>query len=303
MSNPSSVKSGVIFALCAYIMWGLAPIYFKALSALPAPEVLMHRVLWSVVVLVALVTGLKHWSKIKVALQSTKVLMTLFCAGLLLALNWLLFIWAVNNNYLLESSLGYYINPLINVFFGRLFLGEVLRPVQKLAVVIALTGVCILIFNFGQIPWIALTLAISFSTYGLLRKQVSVDSIPGLLIETLMMLPAALVYWFWFAEVSGDFTENSLHLNILLLAAGVVTTVPLLCFTAAARRIRYSTLGFFQYIGPSLMFILAVVLYDEVLDTARLVTFGFVWLALIVFSYDSIKAYRAERKAMKPEPI
>ena len=303
MSNNNSVKSGVIFALCAYTMWGLAPIYFKALADIPAPEVLMHRVLWSVVFLIVLISALKHWQKIKVAISSLKVLITLFCAGFLLAINWLLFIWAVNNGHMLESSLGYYINPLINVFFGRLFLGEVLRPVQKVAVIIALTGVAILVFNFGQVPWIALTLAVSFSTYGLLRKQVKVDSIPGLLIETLMMLPAAIIYLIWFAEVSGDFAANTSQLNLLLLAAGIVTTVPLLCFTAAARRIKYSTLGFFQYIGPSLMFILAVLIYDEVLDTARLITFGFVWLALVVFSYDSIKAYRAERKALKPEPV
>lgn len=297
MNKANTVRSGVIFALFAYSMWGVAPIYFKTLQMIPAPEVLMHRVVWSVLVLLVLLTAVKQWSKIKVALRSPKVMLTLLAAGLLLALNWLLFIWAVNNNHLLESSLGYYVNPLINVFFGRLFLGETLRPIQKLAVLIAAVGVGLLVFSYGQLPWIALTLAISFSIYGLLRKQVSVDSMPGLFIETLMMLPVALIYWFFFAEVSSNFSANSSQLNMLLMAAGVVTTAPLLCFTAAARRIRYSTLGFFQYIGPSIMFALAILLYDEPLSEARLVTFGFVWLALAVFSYDSFKHYRKERKA------
>jgi chloramphenicol-sensitive protein RarD len=292
-------KIGIIFALCAYSMWGFAPIYFKMLTAIPAPEVLMHRVVWSVFVLCFLVLGLRGIAKVRVAIASTKVLKTLFIAGLLLALNWLLFIWAVNNNYMLEASLGYYINPLINVFLARLFLGEVLRPLQKVAVGIAVAGVLILLFTYGELPWIALTLAFSFSIYGLLRKQVAVDSMPGLFIETLMMLPAAIIYWVWFAEVSGNFTQNSSHLNIALMCAGIVTTAPLLCFTGAARRLRYSTLGFLQYIGPSIMFCLATFMYDEPLSSGRLVTFIFVWSALGLFTYDSVTAYRAERKLKK----
>lgn len=297
-------KIGIIFAICAYSMWGFAPIYFKMLSTIPAPEVLMHRVVWSVFVLCFLVVGLRGIAKVRAAIVSAKVVKTLFFAGLLLALNWLLFIWAVNNNFMLEASLGYYINPLINVFLGRLFLGEVLRPLQKVAVGIAIIGVVLLLFTYGQLPWIALTLAFSFSIYGLLRKQVAVDSMPGLFIETLMMLPAAIIYWVWFAQVSGDFTQNATSLNILLICAGIVTTAPLLCFTGAARRLRYSTLGFLQYIGPSIMFCLATFMYDEPLSTARLVTFIFVWSALGLFTYDSVTAYRAQRKLKKPvEPV
>lgn len=292
-------KAGMIFALCAYSMWGVAPIYFKLLTSIPAPEILMHRVVWSVLVLCFLIAGLRHIGKVRAAISSFKVIKTLFAAGLLLALNWLLFIWAVNNNYLLEASLGYYINPLINVFLGRIFLGEMLRPLQKVAVGIAVVGVLILLLNYGRLPWIALTLAVSFSVYGLLRKQVAVDSIPGLFIETLMMLPAAVIYWIWFAEVSSDFSANTPQLNILLICAGIVTTAPLLCFTAAARRLRYSTLGFFQYIGPSIMFCLATFMYNEPLTTARLVTFIFVWSALALFTYDSIKTYRTARKLRK----
>lgn len=297
-------KAGMVFAVCAYTMWGIAPIYFKQLTSIPAFEILMHRVVWSALVLCFLVVGLKNLAKVKAAFSSPKVLITLLLAGLLLILNWLVFIWAVNNDYMLEVSLGYYINPLINVFLGRLFLGEVLRPLQKVAVGVTAAGVLILLVNYGQLPWIALIVAFSFSIYGLLRKQVNVDSMPGLFVETLMMLPAAIIYWVWFAEVSTDFETNSTHLNILLISAGIVTTAPLLCFTAAARRLRYSTLGFFQYIGPSIMFCLAAFMYNEPLSTARLVTFIFVWSALALFTYDSVRAYKSERRLRKAvEPV
>ena len=296
ISSPATqARSGALFALAAYSMWGFAPIYFKQLSSIPAAEILMHRVLWSGIVLAILIIGLQYIGRVTRAITSWRVMGILLIAGLLLAINWLLFIWAVNNNYLLEASLGYYINPLINIFLARLFLGEVLRPLQKLAVVIVIIGVLILLFSYGRLPWIALTLAFSFSIYGLLRKKVAVDSIPGLFIETLMMLPAAIVYWIWFADVSGDLSQNNASLNYLLLAAGIVTTAPLLCFTAAAKRIRYSTLGFFQYLGPSIMFVLATLMYNEPLSEARIITFIFVWTALAIFTYDSIRSYRKQR--------
>jgi chloramphenicol-sensitive protein RarD len=300
LSSPDQTKAGVLFAIAAYSMWGFAPLYFKALTHIPAPEILMHRVVWSVLVLLVLIVGLKHVRKVKVAVQSARVVLTLLLAGALLAGNWLLFIWSVNNDFLLEASLGYFINPLINVFLGRIFLGERLRLVQKFAVGLAMVGVGLLVFSYGQLPWIALTLATSFSIYGLLRKQVNVDSMPGLFIETSMMLPAALIYWGFFANVTSDFTHNSASLNSLLLFAGIVTTAPLLCFTAAARRIKYSTLGMCQYIGPSIMFALAIVVYHEPLSQARLTTFAIVWLALAIFTYDSLNHYRKNRRIQKP---
>ncbi|GGW84316.1 EamA family transporter RarD [Alteromonas halophila] len=302
MSNTDDDKRaqvGVICAIAAYTMWGVAPIYFKQLQLIPAPEILMHRIVWSVVILIGLIAALGQWPKVKTALRSPAVMKVLLCAGVLLAANWLLFIWAINSNHLLDASLGYYINPLINVFFGRLFLGERLRPLQRVSVVLALAGVAILIFSYGYLPWIALVLAGSFSIYGLLRKQVAVDSMPGLFIETLMMLPVALGYWLLFGSVHSDMTSNPVDLNLLLIAAGLVTTAPLLCFTAAARRIMYSTLGFFQYIGPSLMFLLAVFVYGEPLEEDRLITFGFVWAGLILFSLDSVHDYRRQRRLRK----
>lgn len=297
--HDKSVKAGVLFAIAAYCMWGFAPLYFKQLRDLPAQEILMHRILWSALVLTVLVLLLRQTDKVITALRSSKVVKILLVAGLLLAFNWLVFIWAVNNDHLLDASLGYYINPLLNVFLGRVILAERLRRLQQIAVLLALFGVAILVFSYGHVPWIAFLLAGSFGVYGLLRKQVAVDSLPGLLIETWMMLPFALFYWLFFAADSITMLDNEMEQNLLLMAAGVVTTAPLLCFTAAARRIMYSTLGFFQYIGPSIMFILAVWLYAEPLDEARLVTFAFVWLALLIFSYDSLRGYRANRRAAK----
>lgn len=292
----NDAKVGVLSAIAAYTMWGFAPMYFKYLDALSAMEVLMHRVVWSAAVLVILIVSLKQIDKVIKALRSVRVMGILLAAGLLLGANWLLFIWAINNDHLLDASLGYYINPLINVLLGYLFLQERLRRLQMWAVGLAALGVVILIVSYGQLPWIALVLAVSFSIYGLLRKQVSVESMPGLFIETMMMLPIAIYYWVIWGTASSNMFSNTWSFNLWLIAAGVVTTAPLLCFTAAARRIRYSTLGFFQYIGPSLMFILAVWLYGEPLDNARLVTFVFVWGALALFSWDSYRSYRQTKR-------
>lgn len=293
--SDKTIKSGVIFALAAYGMWGFAPLYFKLLQAMPAQEILMHRVVWSVLVLCILVLVSGKINQVKAAATNVKVMLVLLLSGLLLAFNWLVFIWAINNDHLLDGSLGYYINPLLNVFLGRLFFQERLRPLQKVAVALAFIGVTILIVSFGQVPWIALTLAVTFSIYGLLRKKVAVDSLPGLLLETMLMLPFAIIYWIWFSTEFSNFSSNSMSLNISLLCAGIVTTAPLLCFTAAARRLRYSTLGFFQYLGPSIMFIMAIWWFNESLDQAKIITFCFVWLALAVFSLDSFRAYRSTR--------
>ena len=288
----NQAKSGVILAILAYSMWGFAPRYFKLLLEMPAEEILVQRIVWSVVVLAILVVVLRHRVKVAEGLRNPKVIATLAISGLLLAGNWGVFIWAVNNDRLLDASLAYYINPMVNVFLGRLFLGEKLRPLQRLAVIMAVAGVSILVISFGEVPWIALFMACSFGLYGLLRKKVTVDSVPGMFIETSMMLPFAVLYWLFFATSASDLTILSLEMNLIIAAAGLVTTVPLLCFTAAARRIQYSTLGFFQYIGPSIMFLLAIFLYNEALQPERLITFGFVWSALVLFSFDSIRSYQ-----------
>ena len=294
--SDKSVKAGVFFALAAYSMWGIAPMYFKSLTSVPALEIVMHRIVWSVLVLCLLLLVRKKFSQVFVAIRDPKIITTLSISGLLLAVNWLIFIWAVNNDRMLDASLGYFINPLFNVLLARLFLQERLTRLQLLAVFVALSGVAFLIFSYGQLPWIALVLATSFSIYGLLRKKVTVDSMPGLLIESCIMLPFALLYWLIMDTSTGNMFANSTDLNIMLLLAGVVTTAPLLCFTAAARRIRYTTLGFFQYIGPSLMFLLAVLHYQEPLDATRVVTFVLVWCGLLIYVYDSLRVYRKSRQ-------
>ena len=261
----------------------------------------MHRIVWSVLVLILLVFVRKKFSQVRTAMGDPKVLKILLCSGLLLACNWLLFIWAVNNNQLLEASLGYFINPLFNVLLARIFLQERLSRLQLVAVLVALSSVVIVILSYGHVPWIALILAITFSIYGLLRKKVAVDSMPGLLIESTMMLPFALLYWLVVDTSSGNMLANPADLNMILVLAGVVTTAPLLCFTAAARRIRYTTLGFFQYIGPSIMFLLAVLYYQEALEPQRAMTFVFVWLALLIYVYDSLRVYhKSKAKVVKP---
>ena len=294
--NDKSVKAGVIFALAAYTMWGIAPMYFKLLSSVPALEIVMHRIVWSVLVLCVLLIVRQKFSQVFKAICDPKIIITLAISGLLLAVNWLVFIWAVNNDKMLDASLGYFINPLFNVLLARFFLQESLTRLQLLAVFVALAGVAFLIFSYGQLPWIALVLATSFSIYGLLRKKVTVDSMPGLLVESCIMLPFALLYWFMTDTSSGNMLANSPDLNITLMLAGVVTTAPLLCFTAAARRIRYTTLGFFQYIGPSLMFLLAVMYYQEPLDATRVITFVCVWSGLLIYVYDSLRVYRKSKR-------
>jgi chloramphenicol-sensitive protein RarD len=294
--NDKSIKAGVIFALSAYSMWGIAPIYFKLLTTVPALEIVMHRIVWSVLVLCVLLVVRKKFGQVFKAIRDPKVIITLAISGLLLAVNWLVFIWAVNNDKMLDASLGYFINPLFNVLLARFFLHESLTRLQLLAVFVALAGVAFLIFSYGQLPWVSLVLATSFSIYGLLRKKVTVDSMPGLLIESCILLPFALLYWLIMDTSSGNMLANSSDLNITLMLAGVVTTAPLLCFTAAARRIRYTTLGFFQYIGPSLMFLLAVMYYQEPLDTTRIITFACVWSGLLIYVYDSLRIYRKSKR-------
>ena len=289
---PSSTK-GVIYALCAFLIWGVCPIYFKLLTEVPASEILTHRIIWSCLLLLGLLLATRQWYKVQQLLRQPRQLLNLTPSAPLVDGNWLLFIWSVNHNYLLEASLGYYINPLFNILLGMLFLGERLRRLQWLAVALATLGVLIQVVMIGHLPWIALTLAASFGIYGLIRKQIPVDAQSGLFVETLLLLPLALIYLFGIADsTTSHLTANAAGLNLLLLAAGVVTTVPLLLFTAGARLIPLSTLGFIQYLGPSIMFLLALSYYGEPVQPAKLITFGFIWSALALFSWDGWRRSR-----------
>ena len=287
MNNNNQATHGILFALAAYFMWGIAPLYFKQLAEVPAIEIIMHRIVWSALLLVILVSLLNQWPKVQFAMKHRRTVLLLIVSSFLIGANWLIFIWAVNNDHLLDASLGYYINPLLNVLLGKMFFSERFSTLQKSAIILALVGVTVQVVSLGQLPWIALVLATSFSIYGLLRKQTSVDSLPGLLIETIMLLPFALAYWWFFSSPASNIFNNTFSFNTLLISAGVVTVVPLLCFTAAARRLHLSTLGFMQYIGPTLMFTLAVGVYDEALETSKLISFAFIWCGLGIFTYDA----------------
>ncbi|WP_038909235.1 EamA family transporter RarD [Dickeya oryzae] len=296
MSMPQH-RQGVLFALGAYILWGIAPIYFKQIRQVPANEILGHRIIWSFFFMLLLLTLSRNWGAVRNACRQPRQLLLLAITAILVACNWLTYIWAVNHNHMLEASLGYFINPLVSVLLGMLFLGERFRPTQWLAMLLAVCGVLVQLWVLGSLPVIALTLAFSFGVYGLLRKKIAIDGQTGMLFETLWLLPAALVYLEWLADSpTSQFSQNPLSLNLLLMASGVVTTVPLLLFTAAAVRLRLSTLGFFQYLAPTLTFLLAILVYGETITPDRLVTFAFIWLALGVFTLDALYTQRRLRR-------
>ncbi|WP_199437246.1 EamA family transporter RarD [Vibrio owensii] len=293
-------RQGVLLAIGAYTMWGIAPIYFKSIAEVSPLEILSHRVIWSFFLLAALLHFGRHWRSVRDIIKNKTKMMFLVSTAILVGANWLIFIWAVNSNHMLDASLGYYINPLINVLLGMVFLGERLRKLQWFAVVLAACGVLVQLIVFGSVPVVAIALAMSFGFYGLLRKKVSVEAQTGLFIETLVMLPAAAIYLLFIASSpTSNMLDNPMQLNTLLIAAGVITTLPLLCFTGAATRLKLSTLGFFQYIGPSLMFLLAVLIYGESFTSDKAITFAFIWGALVVFSFDGLRNNRKSRKAAR----
>lgn len=293
-------RQGILLAIGAYTMWGIAPIYFKSLSEVSPLEILSHRVVWSFFLLAFLLHLGRSWRNVRDTLTSKPKMTYLVATSLLVGANWLIFIWAVNANHMLDASLGYYINPLINVVLGMIFLGERLRKLQWFAVGLAAIGVLIQIVAFGSIPVVAIALAFSFGFYGLLRKKVSLEAQTGLFIETLVMLPAAAIYLLFIADsATSDLAANPITLNLLLIAAGIVTTLPLLCFTGAATRLKLSTLGFFQYIGPSLMFLLAVLIYGEAFTTDKAVTFAFIWGALVIFSFDGLRHNKKSKRTQQ----
>jgi chloramphenicol-sensitive protein RarD len=290
--------AGVAYALAAFFFWGGLPIYLKWVDQVPALEVLAHRVVWSVLLLSALTALAGRWTLIAVAVKTPRTLGLLMLSTGIISLNWLVYIWAVFTDRVLETSLGYFINPLVSVLLGVIFLGERLRPWQVVAVALAGVGVLNLAFGAADFPWIALTLAFSFGTYGLIRKTVAVGSVDGLLVETTLLLPFAIAFLAYLAITGGGtFVTGGLEISVLLVLAAPVTALPLIWFTSAARRLRLSTVGFFQYIAPSCQFLLAVFLFSEPFTTTHLITFSFIWLALALFTGDSLLAARRLRVA------
>ncbi|RWR02749.1 chloramphenical resistance permease RarD [[Pantoea] beijingensis] len=294
--DAQQTRQGILYALGAYFIWGIAPAYFKYIKQVAPGEIMTHRVIWSALFMIILISLGRNWAAVRKTVHQRKKVFLLALSALAIGGNWLLFIWAVNNNHMLEASLGYFINPLLNVLVGMLFLGERFRRMQWLAVALAACGVLIQLWKFGSLPIIALGLALSFSCYGLIRKKVAVDAQTGMLIETMWLFPLAAIYLFGIAESStSNMNNNASTLNLLLIAAGIITTIPLMLFTAACTRLRLSTVGFFQYLGPTLMFLLAVIFYGEKMTDDKMVTFSFIWLALALFILDALYTLRHSR--------
>lgn len=288
-----SLDPGVLYAALAYLCWGLFPLYFKHLTAVPALEVIAHRTLWSLAFVALVLTALRRWAWLSAVLRQPRTLALATLSATLLFGNTLTYVWAVQQGYVLDASLGYFMNPLVNVTLGFLFLHERPRPVQWLAVALAAAGVAWLTVQTGRLPWVALVLALSFGFYGLVRKTAPLGALEGLGLETLLLAPfaaGALAWWTWqgtsafaAAAAAGDVT-----LPVWLLCAGPLTAVPLLLFAAGARRIPLTTLGLIQYISPSMQFALGAFLYHEPLAPARLIAFALIWAALAIYSLEGL---------------
>lgn len=287
------MNSGLINAIIAYIMWGVLPLYWKLFENVPAGEILSHRVVWSFVFMGILVAVQHRWGDMKRIVADRSLMLSLTASGLLIAINWLIFIWAVNNGHVVETSLGYYLNPLLNVLLAVVFLHEKPNRGQWLAIVIAGVAVLIIAIDYGRFPWVAISLAVSFGLYGLAKKKIKQDASVGLFSETAVVLPIALGYWIYLAIV-GKATAWTLPASMFfeLLLSGVVTALPLLFFARAAARMSLSTLGFVQYIGPTIMLILSVFVFKKTVSPVLLVGFALIWTALIVYATASMRATR-----------
>lgn len=293
--NAAHPQRGYLLGIAAYVIWGLFPLYFKVLEQVPALQIIAHRAIWSALFGALLLLLWKHPNWLRELIAHPRRLLVLVASGLLIACNWLIYVWAVNNGRMLETSLGYYINPLVNVLLGMLLLGERLRRLQWLAVSLALLGVLQQLWQAGSLPWVSLSLALSFGFYGLLRKQAPVAALPGLVVETWLLLPLALI---WLAlQPAGSF-DYSPSTWLWLLAAGPITLVPLLCFNAATRLLPYTTIGFLQYLAPTLVLLQAVWLFGEPLPTHKLLAFACIWAGLLVYSLDIWLSLR-RRAALK----
>jgi len=287
------MKRGVFLAFGAYSIWGVLPIFWKLIKDIPAMEIIGHRMIWSFFLVFIISWLMKSIPEVISALKDRRILITFFSSALLLSINWLVYIAAVNSGFIVETSLGYFINPLVSVLLGVVFLKEKLRVWQWIPVGIAFLGVVYLTVSFGSLPQIGLILAFTFGFYGLTKKRVSLGSLNGFVLETgFMFIPAMLYLLFLEGNGAGSFGHGSTIKTILLISTGVVTAIPLVLFGAAAQKINLSTLGFIQYIAPTMQFLIGVFLYGESFTKDRLIGFGIIWFALVIFTIDSIASQR-----------
>lgn len=297
MNNLSQEAQGYIYAVLAFVFWGLVPIYFKLISTVSATEILAHRIIWSVALLFGMMFLSRQFGAFRLLIKDIHKIKYLVLSAFLVSLNWLVFIWAVGHNMIAESSLGYYINPLVNFALGIIFFKD--RPSfwQKVAIALAFIAIFYQVMTLGSVPIVSLLLAFSFAFYGLIRKQVNLPSMTGLYIETLILFPVALLYFGYLVSTNDNaFVFPPDAISWLLILAGVITVIPLLWFNAAATRISLVHLGFFQYIGPTVSFLLAIFVYDEVLVPEKLTSFVLIWIALAIFSVDGYFKKRASKE-------
>jgi chloramphenicol-sensitive protein RarD len=286
------MNKGILNGIGAYALWGLFPIYWKWLHVVPALQVIGHRISWSFLLLIAIILLSRQWQNFR-AVLTPKLIGIYAIAAVLLSVNWLVYVWGVNAGFIVETSLGYFINPLFSVLLGVVFLRERLRLAQWIPIVLAAAGVIFLTITYGRPPWIALSLAVSFGLYGLVKKLAPLGSLYGLTLETGIVFPLAMLYLAWVGSTgTGAFLREGPLTDMLLIATGVVTSVPLLMFASAARQIPLTMIGILQYIAPTLQFLIGVFLYHEPLDPPRLIGFGLVWLALVIFWLENYLAHR-----------
>ncbi|MFP6807160.1 MAG: EamA family transporter RarD [Pseudomonadales bacterium] len=292
MFEPRTIQ-GAYFAISAYVFWGFVPIYFKWMDHVSPWEIVCHRVIWSVVLLL----GILHFTgQLKALRVEASVLKRLAVTSLLISANWLVYIYAIINEHIVETTLGYFINPLVSVFLGMMFLSERMRPLQWIAIGMAALGIAYQLIYFGAIPWIALWLAFSFGFYGLMRKNMNLPSVVGLALETMMILPFALIGLLWlYINGEADFGSLDRQTDLLLMLGGFVTSFPLLCFAAAVVRLPLSIAGMFQYIAPTISIFVAVLMYNEPFGLDRFITFACIWVALIIFTAETLYHHRKIR--------
>ena len=294
------MNRGFLYAIGAYILWGFLPVYWKALQAVPAAEIVLHRIIWSLVFLVILLSVRHRWTWLAGLRAQRQTLIILAAAAGLLAVNWLTYVWGVTSGYVVETSLGYFINPLFSVLLGVVFLQEKLRLWQWVAVGFATLGVLYLTFGYGSFPWIALTLALTFGIYGLLKKKVRLEATESLTAEmAILTIPALILFSLLVVRGDNAFLQTSAGTDLLLIGTGAITAVPLILFGAGARLIPLSTIGLLQYIAPTIQFLLGVFLYHEAFTTDRLIGFSLIWLALAIFALDNVRRQRQNHRRQK----
>ncbi|MBN8443491.1 MAG: EamA family transporter RarD [Thauera sp.] len=294
--NPRALRHGTLAALAAFITWGLAPLYFRAVGSVPPFEIVAHRILWSLLFLCALlafVPATGGFAAIWSIRRRPRLLGLLAITALLTGSNWLVFVWSIDAGRLLEASLGYFINPLVSVLLGWIFLGERLRPLQRVALAVAVAGVAWRVWQVGSLPWIPLFLASTFGVYGLLRKRAPIDAIGGLFVETAITAPLAIAWLAWLSHQGALAFGTSTYIDIMLPLAGVITAIPLALFAFGARRLPLATVGFLQFVAPSLNFLLAVLVFREPFDSGQLIGFALIWTALAIYSVDMLRTARA----------